>query len=114
MPFTPFLGGQLPRATLGGTAGLLLPNSTGDLLTWTAPNDGQVHLVLVMAEYQCSVIEVGGNIVLNWTQPNGNVVTGTNNIFAAGRSVGSGQTNLTVHAAPGTVVAVHQQSAVTS
>jgi len=115
MPFTPFLGGQLPRATLGGAAGFSLPNTTSDLLTWTAPNDGQTHLVMVIGTFQCTTTGTGGLVVVNFTQPNGTVVTGNITLISGGRTGGtSGQGNVTMQVQPGTVVAVHQQSALSA
>jgi hypothetical protein len=58
-------------ATTGST-GYTLVNGTGNILTWTAPNDGALHRVVVIMNVVVTTTEVGGAIGINGvTSPNG-------------------------------------------
>jgi hypothetical protein len=52
-----------------GTAGYALVNGTGTILTWTAPNDGQLHRFTVFAAMNVTSGQTGGNVDLNFTLP---------------------------------------------
>ena len=43
-----------------GVNGFALQNGTPTILTWTPPNDGQVHRVLLIAQENVTVAETGG------------------------------------------------------
>jgi hypothetical protein len=102
-----------PLATTG-TSGFALANSTSNILTWTAPSDGQLHRVTVFASMTVTSNETGGNIGLQVYYPDGNSVGWT--IFSGGQSSGANYTQsgpmLTVE--PGGLVAVQQWSALTA
>jgi hypothetical protein len=104
---TPALG--LLAAT--PAAGFALQNATPTILTWTAPNDGNLHRVIVVGELIVTSGQTGGAVSLEFTDPGGTARTRT--VWAGGLS--SGYNNVpvgllqTVEA--GTTVSVVQTSA---
>jgi hypothetical protein len=54
-----------------GAAGYTLVNGTGNIITWTAPNDGNMHRVVLMAILLVTTTEVGGSLNVAYTLPNG-------------------------------------------
>jgi hypothetical protein len=97
-------------------AGFPLVNGTPAIITWTAPNDGQLHRVLVVANADVTVITVGGAVGIGLTLPDGTVVA--NSIFPATQAVGhlniGGAGNATFPVKPGSTVTLSQTSALTS
>jgi len=70
-----------------GASGFALQNGTPNVLTWTAPNDGNMHRVLVMAVLHCTSTETGGAVSLTFTLPDG--TSGSKAIFAANNTTGA-------------------------
>ena len=65
------LGGLGLQATTGA-AGFALQNGTPNILTWTAPNDGNLHRVVILGNLIVTSAETGGAIgVTNLTSPSG-------------------------------------------
>jgi hypothetical protein len=64
------LGGLVMVASTG-VAGFALQNATPTILTWTAPNDGNLHRVFPFAAAHITVAETGGAVTLNYTLPDG-------------------------------------------
>lgn len=129
--------GQVPQATGVGAAsawalalaqqaatpvaGVALVNGTPNILTWTAPNDGLLHRALVIGLVDVTTLEVGGQVTLSWTLPNGNA--GSSPVAAAGLAAGPqwfGPTTaiavgmLALPVKAGTTVTLAQTSALTS
>lgn len=96
-------------------AGVALTNGTPTILSWTAPNDGQLHQAVVVCNMDVTSAETGGDVTVNFDLPNG-----TNTGFtimpggqAAGFNFGSApQTSLLVKA--GTSVVIAQYTALTA
>lgn len=72
MPFTPY-GTPIGLVATTGVAGFALQNATPNILSWTPPNDGNMHRVIVITNGLVSSAETGGQINLNFTDPGGNV-----------------------------------------
>jgi hypothetical protein len=58
-----------------GAAGYALADSTGPVISWTAPADGNLHRFIVFASAYCTSAETGGEIEITYTMPNGDAVT---------------------------------------
>lgn len=67
-------------------AGYTLVNGTGTIITWTAPNDGLLHRVLVMAVLHVTSNETGGQVSVTVTIPDGTV--SQKNLFSAAQNTG--------------------------
>jgi hypothetical protein len=99
-------------------AGVALINGTPTMISWTAPNDGAFHRVIVFAEVLVSTSPMeGGEVQLAWTAPYGaNTLTETlvnaNSAPGSGNAVGGAVATSLVKA--GTTVAIKQESALTS
>ena len=92
-----------------GNAGVALINGTQTILTWTAPNDGNLHIVNWALLQHVTTLEVGGAVVTTisglYTQGNG---------FGGSSSVGynaSGGINVIP---PGDTFQINQSTALTS
>lgn len=99
-------------------AGTALVNGTPTILTWTAPNDGNLHPVVVCAALHVTGLETGGAIAVTVSAAAGQPVTNT--IFAGGKAVGdyqgadSGVPDTNLILGPGQTVTVVQSSALTA
>lgn len=51
--------------------GFALQDATPNLLTWTAPADGRLHRVFAIANYLVTSAATGGELLLQFTNPNG-------------------------------------------
>jgi len=82
----PFAAAPGPLGLLAttGAAGFALVNGTPNILTWTAPNDGGIHRVLLMATLKVAVTEVGGAISVSFTTPDNTPFTAVAVAGAAG------------------------------
>lgn len=91
-------------------AGFALQNATPTIVSWTAPNDGQLHQALVSATLVVSSAETGGQVFIRWTSG------GAAQVFTAfngGLGAGAVYAN-TVTADPGTTVHIDQNTALTA
>lgn len=108
------LGGRvIEQVATTGPNGFTLVNGTPNILSWTAPNDGQMHRVTVYGTLFCSAAMTGGMIVLTYTDPNGNV----NSTSVWGGSFGTGPqapTAKTILVKAGTTVTLTQSTALTA
>jgi hypothetical protein len=101
------------QATTGAT-GYALVNGTGNVITWTPPNDGNLHRVLLLSGTRITSTETGGQVQLTYTDPSGGSVTLT--IFTGGTSAGYAAPNFGQSVAmvqAGTAVTLKQSSALT-
>jgi hypothetical protein len=64
------LGGLVNQATTG-VAGFTLQNATPTILSWTVPNDGNIHRCTLIGELIVSSAQTGGSVVLNFNDPGG-------------------------------------------
>lgn len=95
-----------------GPGGFALQNGTPTILSWTAPNDGQVHRYLTFGNTIISSAETGGAIATQYTPPGGASHEGSND--AGGNSAGTvGWQVLDGVVQAGTTVSLLQISALT-
>lgn len=114
MGFTAFAPGGLTLQASTGIGGFALQNATPTIVTWTAPNDGQMHRAIVVGEMQVSNgPEVGGQVNVNFTDPGGT----SHSFQAIAAAQANGGHSLGIVAsydvAPNTTVAVVQQTPLT-
>lgn len=93
-----------------GVGGFALQNGTPTILSWTAPNDGNLHRVICPAMLNVTAPETGGEIDINATLPNNAPLTAT--LIAGGQAAGiftsGGPQFWQVMVKPGTTVSVTQ------
>ena len=109
--------GGLVRVASTGPAGFALQNATPNILTWTAPNDGLLHWVVVMTYLRVTSAETGGQVNLSWTDPGGNgTATGLVNGGKGTGATGTDSPNWSVNAAvqAGTTITLLQATALTA
>lgn len=102
-----------PAKAATTTSGYVLVNSTGNVISWTTPNDSAQHAALVFAQKIVTSNETGGAIQIQYTDPGGN--SRAFNLFPGGQTNGDQQPGspavLFVLAAPNTAVTIAQTSA---
>jgi hypothetical protein len=69
-------GQILSNVSSTGATGYTLINGTGTIVSWTAPNDGALHRVLIGGNVLVTSNETGGNISFSMTLPNGTTESG--------------------------------------
>jgi hypothetical protein len=103
-------GGQIvARTPLAGFP--LSAVATPTILSYTTPNDGQIHQVSIALGLYVSVVEVGGGVSVNAT------VLGQpyfNGLLPGAEGVGVHDGTLSIPCDPNTTVTVVQQAALTS
>lgn len=112
MPFQPMP--PLPALTLQRAtpaAGFALQNGTPVIFTWTPPNDGQAHAVLIGANLDVTVAETGGGVVLTCNLPDGSA--GNPPVFSGGAGVGTFSFSQFRMVQAGQPVTLQQSSALT-
>jgi len=82
-PLAPVPGLAVLAAT--PAAGYTMINGTGTIITWTAPNDGNLHYVLVFSIKHVTSNETGGDVNLAFTNPAGG--TKTTDFIGAGKTI---------------------------
>jgi len=95
-------------------AGFALQNGTPTILTWTAPNDGNLHRFAIYGNTVITSTETGGAIHITWTPPTAGSSTsaGTD---SGGTAAGiKNWTVVTGIVAAGTTVTLSQSSALTA
>lgn len=137
IPFSPTIGNLAPPLTIanGGTgavtasaaltalgglvkqasiilAGFPLVNGTPTILSWTAPNDGIVHIVHLVSAQQVTVAETGGAVAVNFTAPDS--VARQFPIFPGGSGAGDQSNVQDFLVAPGSTTSIVQTSALTA
>jgi hypothetical protein len=110
----PAWGAALVLQAATAAAGYTLVNGTGNIITWTTPNDGNLHRVTIFAVITTSSTETGGAITLLFTSPSGGA--GSVGLYASGLSGpatrASGAPAVLV-VGPNTTVTVEQSAALT-
>lgn len=92
-------------------AGFALQNGTPNILTFTTPNDGNIHGYYLASSMNVTVLEVGGAVNLNFTA-GGHAYS--NSVFNSGAAVGNYIGVSTFPADPNTTVTLVQTAALTS
>jgi hypothetical protein len=94
-------------------AGYTLINGTGNIITWTPPNDGNLHWCTIFGGVHVTTLEAGGAISVTYNYPDGTSSTDT---LASGNQ-SPGHNLFTARLMPveaGVIVTVAQVSALTS
>jgi len=109
---TPTLLGLRRQATTGAS-GFALQNATPTIATYTAPNDGNIHMVAVFVTLVVTSLETGGAIQVASTGALGL----TSTMFAGGAAAGTVMNTAIVPlfaVSPGATVNINQSSALTA
>lgn len=100
-----------------GIAGVPLQNATPNIITWTAPNDGNMHMFVALSVVHVTSAETGGQVQVIYQSP----ITGAGNHFSQLLAGGlgtdvNGQTGTTIFGLvePGTTVTIQQTSALSA
>jgi len=100
-----------------GPNGFAKQNATPQILSWTAPNDGNLHRFMIVATESVTSTETGGQITNSYSAPGGGGII-TVPIFAAGSGAGPNQGNLGERQAQsipaGSTVSIQQATALTA
>lgn len=90
-------------------AGYVFTTGGGNVLTWTAPNDGQMHRVELFGGTHCTAAATGGALHFNFQSPDGS--NNTPIILGANQATGWHFTNNAIAlVAPGTTVTISQDA----
>lgn len=123
MTFPPVPGADWFRRSMKlqastGAAGYALVNGTGTIISWTAPDDGQLHRATVYHLLAVSLTETGGLVNVTYTGPQAGATLHTTAIIAAGQAASTagtyGGVNLELIIGPGTTISIVQGSALTA
>lgn len=111
MPLFPSTQGLALQATTG-LSGFVPQNAMPTILSWTAPNDGQLHRVLLMAGLTVASAQTGGAIGLMLNFPSSG---GTLTIYPGAQGVGiHTASSFFLPVAAGSTVTLAQTSAQTA
>ena len=107
--------GGLGLVATTGVDGFALQDATPTILTWTAPDDGHLHLATLSAFLSVTEAETGGDLTASFSAPDGTSQSDYG-VFSGGLTVGQGlptqpQTYLI---APGGTFSFVQYSALTA
>jgi len=94
-----------------GPAGFALQNATPNILTWTAPADGQMHRFMIIEVVHVTALETGGITQVAWTAPDGTATS--TQLNAGAHAIGEFSTSQIKLVAPGTTVTYQQSGALT-
>lgn len=94
-----------------GAAGFNLQNATSTILTWTAPNDGNMHRISVVGVLHVTSAETGGAVTIPYLAPDGSGSTTT--LFAGGAGLGTTGASADRIVQAGSTVTLSQASALT-
>ena len=103
------------QAYLPGLAGFVLQNAiVNPIISWSVPNDDQLHRVQIFASMTVQVAETGGLIQVKGVNPDG--APWTHTLFPAGLDTGEQSPALSISRIiePGSTVSVLQASALTA
>lgn len=113
MTITP-VSPQLQLVATLGLAGAAKQNGTPIFLSYTFPNDGQMHRFIVLASEQVTVAETGGGVGLNLTVPGGAVQNAGTALFAGAKTIGGYHASDGGLVQAGSVLQVDQSAALTA
>lgn len=111
---TPFYGPQMQKVAATPLAGVALINGTQNIISWTAPSDGQMHRVMLLGALHVTVAETGGSTQMAYNAPDGAGAAVT--VWGSGFGAGVFQPNLIpmVTVQPGSTVTFQQNAALTA
>jgi hypothetical protein len=112
MPFAPYGGSGMILQATTGIAGFPLVNGTPTILTWTPPNDGNMHYALLMATLIVTVAQTGGIVTLGYNDPSG--VARGRTVYAGGLGVSYNLSGYQITPVQGGVPVLVTQSAQTA
>jgi len=95
-------------------AGFAKQNGTPTIISWTVPNDGQLHRVMLFASADVTSAETGGQVSLNVVYPDGAAPPWT--VFSGNQGTGtdfSQHANIAFIVGAGSTVTLTQTSALT-
>lgn len=111
-------GSGLAEVATTGTSGYALTNGTGTIISWTTPNDGNLHYAFLVIQEDVTSATTGGYVNFAFTAPGG---AQSNQVLAGTQSTGwkstSSLSNCMAYQlpmSPNTTVSVLQTSAVTA
>jgi hypothetical protein len=109
------LFGPLALLATTGAAGFAKQNGTPNILSWTAPNDGQLHRVQLLYTKNVTSSETGGAAAVSFVNPSqaavANVDAGNQ---AAGWTPGAPAGGVTFMMQPGQTITLAQTTALTA
>jgi hypothetical protein len=76
-PNPSFASPPLQRQAGTVAAGFALQNATPNILTWTAPNDGQIHRFFLIGALEVTSAQTGGGVGVTFTLPDGSAASPT-------------------------------------
>lgn len=88
MAFNPFSTVNMGLLATTGPAGFVLQNGTPTILSWTAPNDGNLHRVFFIGSINVTSAATGGAVTANVTPPGGGSPA-VPQILAGGQAAGN-------------------------
>ena len=94
-------------------AGYTLVNGTGNIITWTTPNDGLLHRVLIISLLSVTVAETGGQCTFTTVAPDGTSLTQFTEPGARGTGAYS-DAPVQVIAGANTTITIRQNTALTA
>ena len=106
-------GPTLALQATTGTAGYALINGTGNIITWTTPNDGALHRVIILGNINVSSAETGGQITATAFDASGAELFLTSDPGGHGTGTKTTFTMLGITVKANTTVSVLQNTALT-
>jgi hypothetical protein len=111
-----WLAGMTQQSTTG-VNGYALVNGTGTILSWSAPNDGQMHTAMIIGIVGVTSAETGGQVNVQYTDMTGSAQNFV--LVASGQAVGSvafnnGLNRTMILLPAGSTLAVVQSAALTA
>lgn len=112
----PYVAAGLTKVATTGANGFALQNGTSTILSWTAPDDGNLHSVILCGKLNVTAVMTGGatEFLLNGVGLNMSNRTSTTQFFGGGGfGVGDfGPFQVTLE--PGDTIGIAQSSALTA
>ncbi len=96
-----------------GAGGYTLGAAAGTILSWTAPDDGNMHVVLVMATLHVTSAETGGALDAAFTTPDGGTA-GANQFLGQNLAAGFHPANQSYIIEAGSTFTLSQGTALTA
>ncbi len=96
-----------------GAGGYTLGAAAGTILSWTAPDDGNMHVVLVMATLHVTSAETGGALDAAFTTPDG-ATAGANQFLGPNLAAGFYPVTQSYIVQAGSTFTLSQASALTA
>jgi hypothetical protein len=108
----PAPGPSLELQATTGPNGFALQDATPTIISWTAPNDGNLHRVVCFFELQITSAQTGGEVNLPFTDASGTIRSFV--LASGGQGAGNVNAPNEVLIKAGTTISVAQISALTA